>query len=91
MVVVVDIFFGLCACQIQIWITKQTLENIYPNYLKEDSALFFVLSESESEIRRASNLKTKSHLTISSLSCKALLEVREIVFSPLKKKNCSLG
>ena len=55
-------------------------------YCRQDTALFFAQLESECEIRGISNQNKKYHLAVSKLPHEAMLELREIIFSPTKEK-----
>ena len=64
----------------------RVLTSVCLQYCRQDPALFFAQLELEFEMRGISNQKQNYHLAASKLPYKAMLEVREIIFSPPKEK-----
>ena len=64
----------------------QVLSTVSPHYCMEEPPLFFAQWELECEIRGLSSQKAKFHLAVSRLPHEAMLEEREIIFSPTKEK-----
>ena len=64
----------------------KALVTVCPHYCRKDPVLIFAQLEWECEIKDVSSQKRKFHLATSRLPHEAMLEVREIIFSPLKEK-----